>query len=95
MGTGYLTSPNLGGQAVAMRWTQAGGVQALQLGGVSSMAFDVSNDGSVIVGLMEHPTEPGAWAVYRWTAATGPIVLGISAWVGGNFAKPVAVSVMA
>ncbi|MFO0857302.1 MAG: M66 family metalloprotease [Phycisphaerales bacterium] len=92
VGTGYLTSPTVGGQAVAMRWTQAGGVQALQLGGVSSMAFDVSNDGSVIVGLMEHPTEPGAWAVYRWTAATGPIVLGISAWVGGNFAKPVAVS---
>jgi probable HAF family extracellular repeat protein len=53
----------------AFRWTQAGGMQDIgSLGGFGSAAYDVSWNGSVIVG--DSDTSSGLRA-FRWTAATG------------------------
>ena len=62
------------GDVRAFRWTPAGGYQTLGSPGTSDFfgSGAVSSDGSVIVG--EHP-QPGQYAAFRWTAATGMVGL--------------------
>ncbi len=67
---------------VAVRWTQAGGVQALPLGAESSTAMGISADGTVVVGTMKDPTDPAWWVVYRWTSTSGVQILGTSSSAG-------------
>ncbi|GIV58795.1 MAG: hypothetical protein KatS3mg042_1708 [Rhodothermaceae bacterium] len=61
---GYAT--NLAGESRAFRWTEAGGMQdlgALILYSTHSYAYDVSEDGSVVVGHSHRP--------FRWTEPSG------------------------
>lgn len=61
----------------AFRWTQATGMVGLggSSGGLSSIAgYDVSADGSVVVGLAESP--PHQQQAFRWTKANGVVGLG-------------------
>ncbi|MEZ6015618.1 MAG: hypothetical protein R3F49_10920 [Planctomycetota bacterium] len=80
------------GQSVgyqAYRWTSAGGLQDLgTLGGLTSRAYDVSGDGSVVVGSVDlsngyqiHP--------FRWTLASGMQDLGT---LGGPYSEAYGVS---
>ncbi len=55
---------------LAFRWTPAGGMQNLgTLGGISSEAFDISADGSVVVGYAVDSTD--RVRAFRWTPSTG------------------------
>ncbi len=61
---GYAT--NLAGESRAFRWTEASGMQdlgALILYSTHSYAYDVSEDGSVVVGQSHRP--------FRWTEPSG------------------------
>jgi probable HAF family extracellular repeat protein len=61
----------------AFRWTQATGFQGLgdlEGGYFRSEARDVSDDGSVVVGMGS--VDPGVDQAFRWTAGTGMIGLG-------------------
>ena len=75
---GWTTS---GGNGVAFRWTQAGGMQTIgTLGGGWSEARAVSADGSVVVG--EAANAGGFRRAFRWTQAGGMQDLGTLG--GGN-----------
>jgi probable HAF family extracellular repeat protein len=66
----------VGGSGEAFRWTEAGGVVSLgdlPGGSVSSAAWTVSNDGSVIAG---HGTSDIIQEGFRWTEGTGMVGLG-------------------
>jgi len=55
---------------LAFRWTAAGGMQSLgTLGGYGSAAYDVSGNGSVIVG--DSSNASGMQRAFKWTASTG------------------------
>ncbi len=59
----------------AFRWTPNSGMVDLgTLGGPQSVAWDVSADGSVVVGWSEDAS--GKNRAFRWTAATGMVALG-------------------
>jgi probable HAF family extracellular repeat protein len=66
------------GYSKAFRWTSAGGMQdlgGLPGGAVSAYGYDVSTDGSVLVGTAGGLSiQPRAW---RWTSAGGMVSLGI------------------
>jgi probable HAF family extracellular repeat protein len=67
----------VGGVSEAARWTEAGGVETLgdlPGGPISSLAWGVSADGSVIVG--QGNSDAGAEA-FRWTQSAGMVGLGI------------------
>jgi probable HAF family extracellular repeat protein len=66
---GWAGAPS-GGLFRAFRWTPSGGMQDLgTLGGISSEAFGISADGSVVVGYaVDSFDRPRA---FRWTQATG------------------------
>jgi probable HAF family extracellular repeat protein len=61
----------------AFRWTASAGSQDLgTLGGVSSYALGVSEDGSVVVGLTSDPANENNTLAFRWTASGGMQDLG-------------------
>jgi probable HAF family extracellular repeat protein len=73
---------------IAFRWTAAAGVVGLGAlpGGYSSIAFDVSSDGSIVVGV-SNSSEVGSEA-FRWDASGGMVGLGffpggLSSWAWG------------
>lgn len=78
VGTGH--SPFVGGTNTqeAFRWTAAGGMQALgdlmPGGEIDSGAFDVSSDGSTVVGFASGLSL--RQEAFRWTSTTGMIGLG-------------------
>jgi|GEM_PF-1360617 len=66
-----------GGYSPAVRWTEDGGIAALQTwggGAVEDQAYGVNADGSVIVGWAAEAGNPRA---FRWTDAGGMVSLGI------------------
>jgi len=75
-GTYSTTGGSTGGLPQAFRWTAAGGMVGLGFidGGSFSYAYDVSADGSVVVG--ETATSSFVRA-YRWTAEGGMLDLGV------------------
>jgi len=70
------------GSIEATRWTQAGGFEQLgfMAGGTFSQTFDMSSDGSAVVGQGNHVTT-GRDEAFRWTQPTG--MLGIGDLSGG------------
>jgi probable HAF family extracellular repeat protein len=62
----------------AFRWSQGTGMVGLGVfaGGVSSTAWDISDDGTVICGSSEIPAATGRDKAFRWTLATGLVGLG-------------------
>ncbi len=71
------------GKPEAFRWTAATGMVGLADlpgGFFGSVAFDVSADGSVIVG---HSSSASGKEAFRWTAATG--MVGLGDLPGGRF----------
>jgi uncharacterized membrane protein len=75
----------------AFRWTPTDGLQAMGdlPGGIFySNAFDITPDGSVIVG---KGNSFGGWEAFRWTAETGPVGLGYLPG-GGLFSSAAGVS---
>jgi probable HAF family extracellular repeat protein len=77
MDVGHPPGPPGESQDVAFRWTSATGMVSLgdlPGGTVNSTAFDVSADGSVIVGIGETAAEPGVPSVneaFYWTTDAG------------------------
>ncbi len=71
---GHSKAAASGGDYEAFRWTEAGGMQPLGMlsGGQRSYAWDVSTDGSVIVGT----AYAGGLRAFRWTEAGGMQNLG-------------------
>jgi probable HAF family extracellular repeat protein len=76
------TTTSLPSQAEAFRWTEATGMIGLGHlpGGVTSVAYDVSENGSVIVG--RSGSAPGQQA-FRWTQNSG--IVGLGDLPGGAF----------
>ena len=67
----------------AIRWTDGGGMQglgALPGASIGSDAYDVSADGSIIVGVAE---STAGFEAFRWTSGTG--MVGLGDLPGGNF----------
>jgi probable HAF family extracellular repeat protein len=69
-----------GGEAGALRWTQAGGLVNLEqetwpVYGMGSWATAVSSDGSVVVGYT-NTTDVSTREAFRWTARDGMVTLG-------------------
>lgn len=59
------------------RWTPTGGIQALpyaRTGDTLALLFDISSDGTTIVGYSASPSG-GSAAAFKWRAQTGTIVL--------------------
>jgi probable HAF family extracellular repeat protein len=74
-GTVIVGTARIGGDYRAFRWTSSAGLVDLgTLGGDESSAFDVSADGSVVVGRADD--SGGLGTAYRWTAATGMVAIG-------------------
>jgi probable HAF family extracellular repeat protein len=73
----------------AFRWTTSGGMQNLGTlpGGTLALAYGVSSNGGVVVGMSNSPT--GSWA-FRWTPAGGMQNLG--ALPGGNGSTALGIS---
>ncbi|MFY0677828.1 MAG: autotransporter domain-containing protein [Neptuniibacter sp.] len=64
-----------GSENMAFIWTQASGKTDLgNFGGDNSFAFDVSADGSIVVGTADTPTETHA---FKWASGTGLVDLGV------------------
>ena len=70
---GFERMPNF--DFASFRWSAASGVVNITPTYPTSFAYDVSADGSVVVGTAK-PTSGSASSAYRWTAATGPVLLG-------------------
>jgi uncharacterized membrane protein len=66
-----MPMPGFPPRSEAFRWTEAGGM--VSLGPVFTDAYDLSADGSVVVGAGNDLAHPGN--AFFWTAATGPINL--------------------
>jgi probable HAF family extracellular repeat protein len=72
---GSVIVGNTTSNSQAFRWTSAGGTEFLgTLGGVSSLAQDVSNDGQTVVGWAF--TSSSAHRAFRWTRSGGMQNLG-------------------
>lgn len=73
-----LVGSSSGAGTEAFRWSQATGMVGLGTfaGGISSTAWDISDDGAVICGSSEIPAATGVDRGFRWTLATGLVGLG-------------------
>jgi len=72
----------------AFRWTAAGGMVVIGAepgpdGIVSRLAYDVSADGSVVVGNGQSPASDGNFEAFRWTASDG--IVGLGDFPGGSY----------
>ncbi len=77
----------------AFRWTQAGGMQVLDVlpGYLDGVGTGVSADGAIVVGFChDHSPTPGAGRAFRWTAAGGTEDLGVLP--GGSASQALAIS---
>lgn len=69
------SSATTGTRQLAYRWTSSGGMQSLgdlPGGNVSSIAYDVTRDGNIVVGFSEGT---GGNLPFRWTAGGGMVAL--------------------
>jgi probable HAF family extracellular repeat protein len=74
----------------AFRWTSVGGMEDLgTLGGNDSGAYDVSDNGDIIVGFSSIRTNPSYSHAFRWVNGQGMQDLGT---LGGNYSQAYAVS---
>lgn len=76
--TAVGTLRNDAGSSEAFRWTESGGLDLL---GAGTVAYDVSGDGSVVVG--EASVEVGGFqtsTAFRWTESAG-VVTGFGGWM--------------
>jgi len=77
------------GSHKAYSWTAAGGMVSLgTLGGTSSKANGINDDGSVIVG--QSALAGGAYRAFHWTSGAGMVSLGVL--TGGTWSEATAVS---
>jgi probable HAF family extracellular repeat protein len=79
VGQGGFPRPVYGGvRGEAFRWTSGGGMVALGIlpGGYESIAEDVSDNGSVVVGWNNTSATSIASEAFRWTSAGGMVGLG-------------------
>jgi probable HAF family extracellular repeat protein len=79
VGGGGFPRPVYGGvRGEAFRWTSGGGMVALGIlpGGYESIAEDVSDNGSVVVGWNNTSATSIASEAFRWTSAGGMVGLG-------------------
>lgn len=91
VGTGRYAA--LAGRTYAFRWTPTGHTDlgSLVLDG-TSVATDVSADGSVVIGWTASAQRPGAWEPFRWSAATGMVGMGFLPYPGNHSGRATAVS---
>jgi len=77
---GFSYDPTISGNRRAFRWTRAEGIQDLgTLGGTQSAAYNISLDGTVVVGWAHNAD--GYLRAFRWTPTQGMQDLGT---LGGN-----------
>lgn len=78
----------------ALRWTGASGTEDLgslgQSSALDAIAFAVSGDGSVIVGIARTPIN--VYRAFRWTQGSGMVDLGLPNSVESNYVSATAVS---